>query len=160
MKKCIFALISGALFALGLVVSGMTQPAKVIGFLNITPALQGAQGISWAAELGKWDPSLAFVMGGALMVTFLAFAITPRQGKKPWCSTQFDIPTVRHIDRPLVLGAMLFGVGWGLVGYCPGPAIASLFTGGQDALLFIVAMCVGMFIAKKTAVKTTFKSAL
>lgn len=150
MKKLMFALIAGILFALGLVISGMTQPTKVIGFLNITPALQGAQGISWTAELGKWDPSLAFVMGGALLITLIAFAITPTIHKKPWCAAHFDLPTLTHIDRPLIVGAVLFGIGWGLVGYCPGPAIASFFTGGLDALIFIVAMCVGMFIAKKT----------
>ena len=132
---------SGALFAVGLVISGMTQPAKVIGFLNL-----GGLGAS------PWDPSLAFVMGGALLVTLLAFALTPPKpshpGRKPWLADAFQLPTRRDIDAPLILGALLFGVGWGLAGYCPGPALASVISGGRDAGLFVLAMLLGMGLAR------------
>ncbi len=131
--KNVIALIAGLLFALGLVLSGMTQPAKVIGFLDIT---------------GKWDPSLAFVMGGALIVTLFAFAITPRQGRRPWFAEKFELPTSKDIDIKLVGGAALFGAGWALAGYCPGPAFASLYAGGTDIVIFMMAMLGGMFIAR------------
>jgi uncharacterized protein len=140
-KKLTFSLLSGAVFALGLVLSGMTQPAKVLGFLNIG-------GIVAPERFGAWDASLAFVMGGALCVTLLAFAITPRAGHKPWLAPHFELPTRQDIDRPLLLGAALFGIGWGLVGYCPGPALASLLTGGLDTLIFVAALAGGMWTAK------------
>jgi uncharacterized protein len=150
MKKtllpAIFALAAGSLFSLGLVVSGMTQPAKVVGFLNIGALTQG---VSWTAQTGLWDPSLAFVMGGALAVTLLAFVLTPRAGKKPWAAQQFALPTRQDIDKKLIIGSVLFGIGWALAGYCPGPALASVFTGGIDAIAFVGAMLGGMFIAKK-----------
>jgi uncharacterized protein len=138
----VFAALSGALFAVGLVVSGMTQPPKVIGFLNIG-------GIFAPNRFGAWDASLAFVMGGALLVTLIAFAVTPRVGKRPWAAASFDLPTRKDIDTKLVAGAALFGIGWGLVGYCPGPALASLLSGGLDALIFVVALAVGMWGAKR-----------
>jgi uncharacterized protein len=140
-KKLTFSLLSGAVFALGLVLSGMTQPAKVLGFLNIG-------GIVAPERFGAWDASLAFVMGGALCVTLLAFAITPLAGRKPWLAERFELPTRQDIDRPLLLGAALFGIGWGLVGYCPGPALASLLTGGLDTLIFVAALAGGMWTAK------------
>jgi uncharacterized membrane protein YedE/YeeE len=133
--KNIVAFIAGLMFALGLVLSGMTQPAKVIGFLDIT---------------GKWDPSLAFVMGGALLVTLVAFTLTPREGKRPWFAEKFELSTRKDIDSPLLIGSMLFGIGWGLAGYCPGPAIASigsLVTAGMDIVIFMAAMLAGMFAA-------------
>jgi uncharacterized protein len=142
--KITVSLLCGLIFAAGLVLSGMTQPAKVIGFLNIGGLVSG---ISWNAELGKWDPSLAFVMGGAVLVTLIAFAVTPRRGK-PWFANQFELPTRADIDIPLIAGAALFGIGWGLVGYCPGPALASLITGGLDAIIFSAAMLGGMLLAK------------
>jgi uncharacterized protein len=140
---------AGLLFAGGLVLSGMTQPAKVIGFLNVL-VLQ--QGISWQAAPGYWDPSLALVMGGALMVTLLAFAITPKlthANGKPWFEDKFHLPTRQDIDGKLVLGGVLFGIGWGLAGYCPGPALASLLVGGVDVMAFSAAMLAGMWGAKK-----------
>ena len=140
--KCLVALLAGAMFAAGLVVSGMTQPAKVIGFLNVA-------GLADPARFGAWDPSLAFVMGAALCVTLLAFAVTPRPGAKPWLADSFQLPTRRDIDARLVLGALLFGVGWGLAGYCPGPAIASMLTGGQDAIVFIATLALGMWAARR-----------
>ena len=132
--KNIVSLIAGLLFALGLVVSGMTQPAKVIGFLDIT---------------GKWDPSLAFVMGGALMVTLIAFALAPRTGKRPWFAEKFELPTRKDIDIKLIGGAALFGIGWGLAGYCPGPAFASLYAGGLDIVIFMTALISGMWLATR-----------
>ncbi len=150
MLKIIFSLASGALFALGLVLSGMTQPAKVLAFLNLSGL---AQGIRWTGQPGYWDPSLALVMGGALCVTLLAFRMTPRAGARPWVAAAFALPTRRDIDAPLVLGAALFGIGWGLAGYCPGPALALLLTGGADTLVFVAACAVGMGLAK-LAMKT------
>ncbi len=146
MKKIIYASLSGILFSLGLVLSGMTQPAKVLGFLNITDI---AQGISWTAEAGRWDPSLAFVMGGALMVTLIAFAIAPKRAK-PWAAERFDLPTRNDIDAPLIIGSALFGAGWGLAGYCPGPALASVFV-SWDAVVFAGAMLVGMFVVRRAS---------
>lgn len=144
-KKIAFGLAAGALFAAGLVVSGMTQTAKVIGFLNFG-------GIVSPGRFGAWDASLAFVMGGALMVTFVAFAITPTEGRKPWVSDKFEIPTRKDIDFKLVAGASLFGIGWGLAGYCPGPAMASLLSGGLDAQVFVAALLTGLLIAKRLRV--------
>lgn len=145
-KKITVAALAGALFGLGLVVSGMTQTAKVIGFLNLG-------GIVDAARFGAWDASLAFVMGGAVCVTLLAFAMTPASGakpdRKPWFATSFQLPTRKDIDTKLVLGGAMFGIGWGLIGYCPGPALASVLTGGTDALIFVAALVVGMGAAKR-----------
>ena len=144
-KKIAFGLAAGALFAAGLVVSGMTQTAKVINFLNFG-------GIIAPERFGAWDASLAFVMGGALMITFAAFAITPTQGRKPWVSDKFDLPTRKDIDFKLVAGAAMFGIGWGLAGYCPGPAMASLISGGIDAMVFVAALLVGLLLAKRLRV--------
>ena len=144
-KKIAFGLAAGALFAAGLVVSGMTQTSKVINFLNFG-------GIFTPERFGAWDASLAFVMGGALMITFVAFAVTPTQGRKPWVSEKFDLPTRKDIDFKLVAGAAMFGTGWGLAGYCPGPAMASIISGGVDALVFVAALLVGLLIAKKLKV--------
>ena len=141
-KKIAFGLATGALFAAGLVVSGMTQTAKVINFLNFG-------GIFAPERFGAWDASLAFVMGGALMITFVAFAITPKHGRKPWVSDKFDLPTRKDIDFKLVAGAAMFGMGWGLAGYCPGPAMASVISGGVDALVFVAALLVGLLAAKR-----------
>jgi uncharacterized protein len=145
--KNITALLAGLIFSLGLVLSGMTQPAKVTGFLNVM-GLQN--GISWTAAPGHWDPSLALVMGGALAVTLMGFAFTPsRKDAKPWFDEVFHLPTKKEIDRKLIVGGVLFGIGWGLAGYCPGPALASLLVGGVDALAFCAAMVAGMWAAKK-----------
>ena len=144
-KKVAFGLAAGALFAAGLVVSGMTQTTKVIDFLNFG-------GIFSPARFGAWDASLAFVMGGALMITLIAFAITPTDGRKPWFSEKFELPTRKDVDFKLVAGAAMFGMGWGLAGYCPGPAMASLISGGIDALVFVAALLVGLLTAKKLGV--------
>ena len=147
--RLFWALLSGALFAVGLVLGGMTQPAKVLAFLDIG-ALVGSlsKGISSTAQVGYWDPSLAFVMGGALMVTLMAFWLTPRLAK-PLADEKFHLPTRTDIDRHLLVGGAMFGIGWGLAGYCPGPALASVLTGGSDILYFVAAMVVGMWGAKR-----------
>jgi len=129
----LLALAAGVIFAAGLVLGGMTDPRKVQGFLDIG-------GIA----SGRWDPSLAFVMGGALLVSLIAFA---RIGSRPWLSDRFELPTRSDIDAKLVTGAALFGVGWGVSGYCPGPALASLLTGGLGVLLFVLSMLAGMLLA-------------
>jgi hypothetical protein len=122
------ALLCGLVFGAGLAVGGMTNPAKVLGFLDVT---------------GTWDPSLAFVMGGALAVNALAFALT-RKRPRPLFAETFALPTLRDIDRELLVGAAIFGVGWGLVGLCPGPALASLLRGEPAVYAFVAAMTGGM----------------
>jgi uncharacterized protein len=135
-RAAALALIAGLVFAAGLTLGGMTDPRKVQGFLNI-----GGIGS------GKWDPSLAFVMGGALFVSFLAFwSIKSRVA--PWFAAKFELPTRRDIDARLIIGAVLFGIGWGIGGYCPGPALASFLIGGPDILYFTAAMIAGMIGAK------------
>ena len=122
--------LAGLLFAVGLVVSGMTLPSKVVGFLDF---------------FGKWDPSLAFVMVGAIGVyATLSRLITRR--RRPVFVDAFQIPTSRVIDGRLVAGAAIFGVGWGLAGYCPGPAVVSVGSGSRSALVFVGAMLGGMLL--------------
>lgn len=126
--KILMALLAGLLFGLGLILSGMTDPAKVLGFLDLS---------------GNWDPSLALVMGGALLVGSLAFPFVVKRPKSI-LGDALRLPTATQIDRRLVLGGLTFGVGWGLAGYCPGPALASLAQGGMKPLLFFIAMLAGM----------------
>ncbi len=145
MMRSVWAVLSGALFALGLALGGMTQPAKVLGFLDIGGL---ARGVSSTAERGLWDPSLAFVMGGALLVTLVAFWLTPQRAK-PLAADNFELPQRTGLDAKLLIGAVLFGVGWGLAGYCPGPAFASLLTGSTDVLIFVLAMVGGMWLANR-----------
>jgi uncharacterized membrane protein YedE/YeeE len=133
----LLALVAGVVFAFGLVISGMTQPVKVQAFLDFSGMVDGP-------FPGRWDPSLAFVMGGAVAVSLLAYGLVARSGRAPWLAEGFSLPTARSVDRRLVLGAALFGVGWGLAGYCPGPALAVVLTGGWDALWFCGPMLVGM----------------
>jgi len=118
---------SGLLFGLGLIVSQMINPGKVVGFLDI---------------FGDWDPSLAFVMAAAVPVAAVGYAIAARR-RSPLCVPNYIAPTHSQIDRPLVIGTILFGIGWGLVGYCPGPALTALTLGGPT-VLFVVAMLIGM----------------
>jgi len=126
--KLISAFVFGVVFALGLGLAGMTQPAKVIGFLDFT---------------GRWNPTLAFVMGGAVLVGLSAF---PRILKRRAAvlGDAFALPVRTHIDAQLLNGAVLFGVGWGLSGYCPGPAVVSLVTGATPVLVFVAFMLVGL----------------
>ena len=144
-QRAFWALLSGAVFAVGLVLGGMTQPAKVLAFLDVGAL---ARGVSSTAEKGFWDPSLAFVMGGALMVTLVAFWLVPRRAS-PLAGDKFHLPTRNDIDAKLLAGAALFGIGWGLAGYCPGPALASLLAGSTDVLVFTGAMVAGMWAAKR-----------
>lgn len=123
-------LLAGLLFGAGLALGGMTQPGKVVGFLDLA---------------GSWDPSLAFVMGGALLVTVPMFALARRR-TQPLFDNRFHLPTRKDIDTRLVTGAALFGIGWGLAGYCPGPALASLSAAQMPAAMFCVAMIAGMGI--------------
>ncbi len=144
-QRAFWALLSGLIFGAGLVLGGMTQTAKVLGFLDVGGI---AKGITSTAEPGLWDPSLAFVMGGALLVTLIAYALTSGKAK-PWADLKFHLPTRQDIDRPLIVGGALFGIGWGLAGYCPGPALASLLSGSTDVMLFVLAMVAGMWLAKR-----------
>ncbi len=123
-----FALLSGLVFGLGLIGSGMTDPAKVKGFLDL---------------FGAWDPSLALVMGGAIAVGAVAFA-SARRRTVSWTGTHMEIPGSTVIDRRLLLGGLLFGAGWGVAGFCPGPALVAASSGSSAALGFVLAMLVGM----------------
>jgi len=124
----LMALIVGLVFGIGLIVSGMSDPAKVTGFLDLA---------------GNWDPSLAFVMGGAIMVGLVGFRIAGKR-ERSLLGEPMRLPTATRIDRRLVLGSLAFGAGWGLAGYCPGPALASLATGGSQPWIFALAMVAGM----------------
>jgi uncharacterized membrane protein YedE/YeeE len=126
----IAALISGFVFGWGLLISGMMQPAKVLAFLDI---------------FGNWDPSLAVVMAAALLVSSAGFALAKRR-ERPLLAAQSLWPSKTDIDRPLVVGAVLFGAGWGLVGLCPGPALENLATLSPRVVVFVVAMAVGMVL--------------
>ncbi len=126
----LMALLAGLLFGLGLIVSGMADPAKVLGFLD---------------PLGTWDPSLAFVMLGAIAVASGAFAWAARRNIS-LLGVPMKLPASRQIDRPLVVGSILFGIGWGLAGICPGPAIVLLGAGFTQGAIFVVAMLAGMGI--------------
>jgi uncharacterized protein len=118
----------GLIFGLGLAVSGMMNPSKVIGFLDVA---------------GDWDPTLIFVMGGALLVTIPAYRVILAR-RRPVLAGGFSLPTKKNLDRPLIVGSALFGVGWGLVGFCPGPAVAAIGTGLPAVLGFVAAMVAGM----------------
>lgn len=122
----------GLLFGWGLLLSGMTDPGKVQGFLDL---------------FGAWDPSLAFVMGGAIGVGVFAFALAKRR-TKTFLGGAVHLPTSREIDRPLLVGALIFGAGWGLAGFCPGPGIVAMAAGQTKAAVFVVAMLAGMLIYK------------
>lgn len=122
--------IVGLLFGLGLLLSGMTDPSKVLGFLDL---------------FGAWDPSLAFVMGGAIAVGFFAFALAAKR-TRAFFGGAMHLPTSNDIDHRLVLGAVTFGVGWGLAGFCPGPGLVSLASGEPKAAAFVGAMVGGMLL--------------
>ena len=124
------ALIAGLIFGLGLILSGMTNPAKVIGFLDLA---------------GYWDPSLGFVMAGAIAVSVLPFRWA-RDSAGALLGGPIRLPTAIGIDRRLVLGSVAFGAGWGLAGYCPGPALTSLLSGGSEPVIFVIAMLAGMAV--------------
>ncbi|OQX34651.1 MAG: hypothetical protein B0D91_12090 [Oceanospirillales bacterium LUC14_002_19_P2] len=130
MKQIVIAILSGLLFGAGLAISGMLNPEKVLGFLDIT---------------GHWDPTLALVMGGALLVNIPVTRWILKQ-PAPKVAASFTLPSLTQVDKPLVVGAVLFGVGWGLVGLCPGPAITLLAGGNLQVVLFVSAMLAGLWL--------------
>ena len=129
----IFAFLCGLIFGVGLLISGMANPEKVLGFLDLSQ---------------PWDPSLAFVMIGAIAVGIVGFALVKGK-KRAFCGVPIMLPANNAIDRTLVVGAILFGLGWGLAGICPGPALVLLGAGVGKGLLFILAMLVGMWLGKR-----------
>jgi uncharacterized membrane protein YedE/YeeE len=135
MKRNIFALVVGLVFGLGLCLSGMYEPTKVTGFLDLA---------------GAWDPSLAFVMGGAIVVALPAFLIARRRSAA-WIGGAIDLPTARAIDAPLVVGSAIFGIGWGLGGVCPAPGVVDLGFLSPAAATFVVSMAAGMLVYRAVA---------
>ena len=129
MRKLI-AFFAGLIFGIGLLLAGMANPAKVLGFLDLA---------------GAWDPSLALVMGGAIAVALLPFAWARRQSRS-LLGAPMQLPQKRELDRQLILGSLVFGIGWGIAGICPGPGVAILLTGHWQALLFVAAMLAGMLL--------------
>ena len=140
--KRLVAFVSGSLFGLGLLLSGMTDTSKVQGWLDL---------------FGNWDPTLAFVMGGAIIPMFIAWRFT--ENRKPIYAENFPTRNQSKIDSDLILGSVLFGVGWGLAGLCPGPAIASLGFGGTQSALFVLAMLLGMQLTPSIRLKISSSSA-
>lgn len=132
--RLLAALASGLLFGAGLALSGMMDPEKVLGFLDFA---------------GAWDPSLAFVLGGAVGVSALGYAVKARM-ERPALADRFEVPTNRSLDARLIGGAALFGIGWGLAGFCPGPALAGLTLGLPQIVLFVAAMLAGMGLYRFT----------
>lgn len=129
------ALIAGLVFGLGLILSGMANPAKVLNFLDV---------------FGTWDPSLAFVMGGAIAVTAPSFALLFHKRQTPYFDHTFRLPTRNDLEPKLLTGAAIFGVGWGVGGFCPGPALTALPVGAIGTLTFVPFMLIGMWIARHT----------
>ena len=129
----IVSLFCGIIFGIGLVISEMINPAKVLGFLNL---------------FGEWDPSLAFVMIGALIVSTPVFHLFKNKNK-PLFSSNFSIPTNKQIGKKLIFGSVFFGAGWGLIGFCPGPAISSIALLNMSSAIFVVSMFIGFYIASK-----------
>ena len=130
MRNTLTAFAAGLIFGIGLIFAGMTDPSKVIGFLDFA---------------GNWDPSLAFVMGGAILVGVFAFGRAKRSATS-MLGAEMRLPTQQAIDKPLVIGSLMFGAGWGLVGFCPGPALTALGSGNGKAVIFVIAMVAGMAI--------------
>ena len=126
------AALAGLLFGAGLALSGMVDPAKVLGFLDVA---------------GSWDPTLALVLAGAVGVNLVGYRLAFRRGA-PWLTERFVLPTATRVDGPLLAGAALFGIGWGLVGYCPGPALAALSTGSPRVVVFVLAMIAGSLVGR------------
>jgi uncharacterized protein len=134
-RRFLLAFLSGALFGAGLLISGMTRPSKVLAFLDVT---------------GAWDPSLAMVMGVAIAVYAAATRLAAARGA-PLHAARFDVPPRRDIDRSLLAGAAMFGVGWGLAGFCPGPGLVSAASGYLPALVFVATMTAGMLIHERSS---------
>lgn len=126
----------GLVFGIGLIISGMANPAKVLNFLDVG-----------GIPAGTWDASLAFVMAGAVAVTFIGFSRVLKL-PRPFFAERFYVPTRQDIDPKIVVGPAIFGVGWGLVGFCPGPALTALGFGSASAFIYVAAMCLGMVLAR------------
>jgi uncharacterized protein len=138
------SLVTGLVFGIGLLVSGLANPAKVLAFLDLA---------------GAWDPSLALVMGGAIAVSLVPFLVAARRTRS-YLGERMQLPTNRHIDRRTVLGSVAFGVGWGLAGFCPGPALVALGAGETKAIVFVGAMIAGMALfdqIERTRAKNSLK---
>ena len=135
LKNILIPLTSGIIFGIGLVIAGMTNPAKVMGFLNV---------------FGNWDPSLMFVMGGAIIVSIPAFLLIGKKMSAPLFNNGegFSQQLEKNIDIPLVIGSTMFGIGWALVGFCPGPAISALTQVDGNVFMFFIAMSIGMLFKK------------
>ena len=137
--RFIFASISGLIFGFGLALAGMLNPSKVQGFLNI---------------FGVWDPSLAFVMGGGIIVNAIGYYFVLKRDK-PLFAEKFAIPTTKNIDKNLLIGSAIFGIGWGLAGLCPGPVICNVLLQPQDALIFLIVMIFGLFLGRRVRIEST-----
>ncbi len=135
MMRVVMALAAGAVFGLGIALSGMGNPAKVVNFFDVA---------------GSWDPSLAFVMGGALLVATPGYALLFRRRARPLLAERFALPTARDVDAPLLAGAAIFGVGWGISGFCPGGALPVVSTGRPEVALFVAAVIAGILAARMT----------
>lgn len=133
MKNALVAFVVGFIFSIGLVISGMTQPQKVIGFLNV---------------FNGWDPTLIFVMGGAVAVHFITYRLI-RKRKTPLLAPSFQVPTKTELTPALLIGSTIFGFGWGLAGFCPGPGVASLASFELRPVIFVISMLVGMLLFKQ-----------
>lgn len=142
MKALFLSLVCGLIFGFGLIVSGMSNPARVLNFFD------------WSQ---RWDPTLALVLGGAIFVALPGFHWV-RKRHKPLLADEFDIPKNREIDTKLVIGAFLFGIGWGIGGFCPGPSIVAMMSFQWDVLLFVMAMLIGMLMQRWFSGKRIFKS--
>lgn len=129
----VYAALFGLVFGCGILLSGMGNPAKVLNFFDIA---------------GTWDPSLAFVMGGAVLVTAIGYRLAFATCKAPACGESFALPTSTRIDAPLIGGAALFGIGWGIAGFCPGGSIPMLATGHREPVIFVAALVAGMLLAR------------
>jgi uncharacterized membrane protein YedE/YeeE len=141
MKTNLSSFLVGFIFAIGLGISGMTQPQKVVGFLNI---------------FGSWDPSLIFVMLGAIATHFITYKLI-RKRSVPLLSADWHVPTKKEITPALVVGAILFGIGWGLGGLCPGPALVSTGSGSLRAIVFVISMIAGMYLFRAVDKKVKFR---
>ena len=142
--RLIASYISGLIFGIGISISGMANPAKVLNFFDVA---------------GTWDPSLIFVMGGALIVTFIGYRFVLRR-PAPTFSDAFKLPTRNDLDLPLIGGSALFGIGWGIAGFCPGGALPALGTGRSEVFIFTVALVAGVFAAKGLQQLTAVKAAV
>lgn len=129
--RLVLGYLIGVVFGVGILISGMANPAKVLNFFDV---------------FGTWDPSLAFVMGGALAVTFIGYRVVLKQ-PAPMADPKFHLPTKRDIDTRLIAGSATFGVGWGIAGFCPGGALPALGTGNISVLIFVAALVVGIWVA-------------